>query len=108
MLIYSTLIHSLAVLRFLIGPFKSQLLFALVSLSQNFISLQALYIHDAIVLIRIFYKMWSRHPTGLQGESVNFLSFCEQYILLAYLIYMSQAIEGISHFWKRLGISGND
>lgn len=65
---YSTFVYSWSVLRFLIGPFKCQIMCALDSFLRNFFILQVLLIHTSIVLIRYFCIMWSKNPTALQDD----------------------------------------
>jgi hypothetical protein len=61
-------IHSWSVLRFLIGPIKSQVLCVLDSLIRNVFSLQVFLIQTFVVIIRYSCIMWAKNPTALQDD----------------------------------------
>ena len=61
-------LHSWSVLRFIIGPIRSQALCVLDSLLQNVFMLQVLLIQTSVVMICYSCIMWAKNPTALQDD----------------------------------------
>ncbi len=65
---YNTFIHYWSLLRFIIGPLKTEVLCALDLFVRNVFSLQIILNHTALVLIRYIFVIWAKNPTALQDD----------------------------------------